>query len=193
MAARYALQGSHAVRSAGSNRSATLATRPCNRFSGGRNSGRICYSHFDMTVRMLALFSALSIAAAAQIPAEPPKVLRLVREIVKPGKAAAHEKLATISAHAMARWKYPVNLLALSALTGDEEGWTLESHDSFASVENAETFIEKSPALKWSLGQYEAQDGELVSARRRMLAAYRKDLSYRGEQLAQNLPKMRYM
>jgi hypothetical protein len=146
-----------------------------------------------MTVRMLALFFALSTIAAAQIPAAPPKVLRLVREVIKPGKAAAHEKLATISAHAMARWKYPVNLLALSAVTGDEESWTLESHDSFSSVENADTFIEKAPALKWSLGQYEAQNGELVSARRRMLAAYRKDLSYHGEQLAQTLPKMRYM
>jgi hypothetical protein len=146
-----------------------------------------------MTVRMLALFFALSFAATAQIPDEPPKVLRLVREIIKPGKAAAHEKLGTVLAHAMARGKYPVNFLALSALTGDEESWTLESHDSFASVENADTFIERAPVLKWSLGQYEAPDGELISARRRMLAAYRKDLSYHGEQLAQTLPKMRYM
>lgn len=146
-----------------------------------------------MTVRTLALFSVLSISAAAQIPAEPPNVLRLVRETIKPGRAAAHEKLETVLAHAMARGKYPVNLLGLSALTGDEESWTLEWHDSFSSVENADTFIEKAPVLKWSLGQYEAQDGELVSARRRMLAAYRKDLSYHGEQLAQTLPKMRYM
>jgi hypothetical protein len=146
-----------------------------------------------MTVRMPALFFLLSFAAAAQIPAEPPKVLRLVREIIKPGRAAAHEKLGTVLAHTMARGKYPVNFLALTALTGDEETWTLESHDSFASVENADTFIEKAPALKWSLSQYEAQDGELISAGRRLLAAYRKDLSYHGEQLAQTLPKMRYM
>ena len=146
-----------------------------------------------MTVRMPALFFALSFAAAAQIPSEPPKVLRLVRETIKPGRAAAHEKLGTVLAHTMARGKYPVNFLALSAVTGDEESWTLESHDSFASVENADTFIEKAPVLKWSLGRYEAQDGEFISARRRMLAAYRKDLSYHGEQLAQTLPKMRYM
>lgn len=146
-----------------------------------------------MPVRMVALFFALSFASAAQIPSEPPKVLRVVREIVKPGRAAAQERLGTVLAHAMARGKYPVNFLALSAVTGDQESWTLESHDSYGSVENADTFIEKTPALKWSLGQYEAQDGELVSATRRMLAAYRKDLSYHGEQLAQNLPKMRYM
>jgi hypothetical protein len=142
---------------------------------------------------MLALCFALSFAAAAQVPPEPPKVLRVVREIIRPGRAAAQERLGAILAHAKARGKYPVNFLALSAVTGDEESWTLESHDSFASVENADTFVEKTPALKWSLGQYEAQDGELVSARRRMIAAYRKDLSYHGEQLAQNLPKMRYM
>src|SRR5438045_1072607 len=145
-----------------------------------------------MPVRMLALFFAVSFAAA-QIPSEPPKVLRLVRETIKPGRAAAQERLGTVLAHAMARNKYPVNCLALSSITGDEETWTLESHDSFASVENADTFVEKTPVLKWSLGQYEAQDGEFISERRRILAAYRKDLSYHGAQLAQNLPKMRYM
>jgi len=60
-------------------------------------------------------------------------------------------------------------------------------------VEEADAFVEKTPALKWSLGQYDAQNGELVSAVRRLLAVYRKDLSYHGEQLAQGLPKMRYL
>jgi len=78
-------------------------------------------------------------------------------------------------------------------VSGESEVWLLESHESFASVEEADAFVEKTPALKWSLGQYDAQNGELVSAVRRLLAVYRKDLSYHGEQLAQGLPKMRYM
>src|SRR6185503_1160919 len=125
MAVRYALRGSRVARSPSSNPSATLATRLCNCFSSGRRSGLICYSHVDMPLRMLAFLFALSYVVLAQIPAEPPKVLRVVRETIKPGRAAAQERLGTILAHAMARWKYQVNFLALSAVTGEEECWTL--------------------------------------------------------------------
>jgi hypothetical protein len=139
---------------------------------------------FSLTVASLAL---------AQAPPEPPKVLRITRQTVKPGRAAAQERIGTLAAHAMARTKYPANLLALSSASGESEVWLLESHESFASVEDADAFVEKTPALKWSLGQYDAQNGELVSGVRRLLAVYRKDLSYHGEQLAQDLPKMRYL
>jgi len=93
----------------------------------------------------------------------------------------------------MARTKYPANVLALSSVSSESEVWLLESHESFASVEEADAFVEKTPALKWSLGQYDAQNGDLVSGVRRLLAVYRKDLSYHGEQLARGLPKMRYL
>ena len=140
----------------------------------------------------LAYLIAFSLAFA-QTPPEPPKVLRITRQTIKPGRAAAQERIGTLAAHALARTKYPANVLALSSLSGESEAWLLESHESFASVEEADTFVEKTPALKWSLGQYDAQDGELVSGVRRLLAVYRKDLSYHGEQLAQDLPKMRYL
>src|SRR6266851_4093535 len=145
------------------------------------------------STRGLAFFLITALSAFAQTPQEPPKVLRITRQTVKPGRAAAQERIGTLTAHAMARTKYPANLLALSSVSGESEVWLLESHESFASVEEADAFVEKTPALKWSLGQYDAQNGELVSAMRRMLAVYRKDLSYHGEQLAQGLPKMRYL
>src|SRR2546426_790363 len=58
--------------------------------------------------------------------------------------------------------------------------------------EAADTFVGNSPALRWNLNQLEAQDAELVSSTRRLLAVYRKDLSYRGDQLALRLPNTRY-
>ena len=151
-----------------------------------------------MAIRTAALLLLLGFAAAAQGPSEPPpreppKVLRIVRQVIKPGKTAAQEKIASAAVRAMSRTKYPANLLALSSLSGDDEVWTLESHDSFVSVENADAFVEKTPALKWSLGQYEAQAGESIAQVRRLLAIYRPDLSYHGAQLAQDLPKMRYV
>src|SRR5579859_4475186 len=141
----------------------------------------------------LVCFLIAASLAFAQIPPEPPKVLRISRQSIKPGKAAAHERIWTLAAHAMARTKYPANVLALSSASGESEVWLLESHESFESVEEADAFVEKTIPLKWSLGQYDAQNGELVSAVQRLLAVYRKDLSYHGEQLAQDLPKMRYL
>ena len=148
---------------------------------------------FYRSSRGLAFWWIAASLAFAQISPEPPKVLRITRQIVKPGRAAAAERTGTLAAHAMARTKYPANLLALSSVSGESEIWILESHESFASVEEADAFVEKTSALKWSLGQYDAQSGELVSGVRRLLAVYRKDLSFHGEQLAQGLPKMRYL
>ena len=148
---------------------------------------------FDRATRGLAFLLITASLAIAQTPPGPPKVLRITRQIVKPGRVAAQERIGTLAAHAMARTKYPANVLALSSVSGESEVWQLESHESFASVEAADVFIEKTPALKWSLGQYEAQNGDLVSGARRLLAVYRQDLSYQGEQLARDLPKMRYL
>ncbi len=145
------------------------------------------------STRGLAFFLITALSAFAQTPPEPPKVLRITRQTVKPGRATAQERIGILAAHAMARTKYPANVLALNSASGESEVWSLESHESFVSVEEADAFVEKTPALKWSLGQYDAQSGELVSGVRRLLAVYRKDLSYHGEQLAQDLPKMRYL
>jgi hypothetical protein len=133
-------------------------------------------------------------AALAQTPpAAPPQVLRIVREVIRPGKAAAQEKAAALAARAVGRSKYPANFLALTTVSGEREIWILESHDSFESIERADAFAEKTPAVRWWLGQLEAQDSDGLSAMRRLLATYRPDMSYRGDQFAAALPKMRYM
>ncbi len=120
-------------------------------------------------------------------------MLRITRQTLKPGAVAEQEKLAATAARALARAKYPANFLALSSMSGEPETWIVESHDSFASVEAAAAFVENTPAVKWWLGQYEAQSGASVTQVRRLLAIYRPDLSYRGDRLAQDLPKMRYV
>jgi len=144
-------------------------------------------------MRRWLLWLGAAAAAFAQAPPEPPKVLRIARYSLRPGRSAAQERIGGILARAMGRAKYPANFIALSSVSGEAGVWIIESHDSFASVESADAFVDNTPALKWSVGQFEAQNGELVSGERRLLAAYRKDLSYRGEQLAQGLPKMRYV
>ena len=139
---------------------------------------------------------ALVVAAAAVAqtpPAAPSKVLRIIREVIRPGKAVAQEKAAALAARSVSRSKYPANFLAMTTVSGEREIWILESHDSFESIEHADAFAEKTPAVKWWLGQLEAQDSDGLSGMRRLLATYRPDMSYRGDQFASTLPKMRYM
>lgn len=142
---------------------------------------------------MKTLLILLVAATAAAQTSSPPQVLRIIRQAIKPGAGAEHEKIGANIARGVARAKYPANFLALRSLSGVPETWILESHDSFASVEAATTFVENTPAVKWWLGQYEAQSGAAISEVRRMLAIYRPDLSYRGDQFAQDLPKTRYV
>ncbi len=142
-------------------------------------------------MRVLAFL--LCAASALAQTAGPPAVLRIIRQTMKPGAVAEQEKLAATAARALARARYPANFLALSSITGGLETWIVESHDSFASVEAASTFVENTPAVKWWLSQYEAQAGAAVTDVRRILAIFRPDLSYRGDQFAMDLPKMRYM
>ena len=142
---------------------------------------------------MKALLLVLAAAGAAAQSPTPPQVLRIIRQGIKPGASAEHEKIGASVARGVARAKYPANFLALSSISGVPETWILESHDSFASVEAATSFVDSTPAVKWWLSQYEAQSGASITEVRRLLAIYRSDLSYGGDQFAQNLPKMRYM
>ena len=142
---------------------------------------------------MKALLVFLAAVGAAAQTSGPPQVLRIIRQSIKPGAGAEHEKIGANIARGVARAKYPANFLALSSISGLPETWILESHDSFASVEAATTFVESTPAVKWWLGQYETQAGAANNEIRRMLAIYRPDLSYRGDQFAQDMPKMRYV
>jgi len=116
-------------------------------------------------------------------------MLRIFREEVKPGMGEAHEKVEANYVHAVARAKFPVHYLALSSLSGTNEVWFVEAHDSYASIEKAEAAIDKLPALKQELGQIGAQDGGLLTGGRTLTLAFREGLSYRP---GVNVAQMRY-
>ena len=76
---------------------------------------------FWIAVMGLAGSAALGMAQAA----EPPNVLRIVREDVKPGKGAAHEKNEMGYVRAFSKTGYP-NYIALEAMTGASQVWFVE-------------------------------------------------------------------
>jgi hypothetical protein len=128
----------------------------------------------------------------AQTPTEPPAVLRITREVVKPGKNAAHDKTESMFVRAATHAKYPAHYIAMNAIAGPNEVWFLEADDSFAAMEKADQVLDTEP-FKAEWQQASSADGDLLSGVSNVIAVYRKDLSYRGEQGMAALPKARYV
>jgi hypothetical protein len=121
---------------------------------------------------------------------EPPAVMGIIREAVKEGHSAAHEKVEADWSGAMRKHNVPYHDLALTSMTGPSEALFLLAFKSFAEVEQAGKEMQK-PALRAEIDLLEARDGELRSTSRTMYAVYRKDMSYRPELV--NIGKTRYV
>jgi hypothetical protein len=146
-------------------------------------------------MRTIVICTAASLfcgITAAQAQNDPPPVIRVYVEQVKPGKSAAHEKSESSYVKAFAKANYPAHYIALSTMTGPDEVWFVEEHASFAEVEQVEK-ASQAPPLKADLEMASATDGEYLSAARSLIGVYRKDLSYHGEQAVGGLPKARYL
>jgi hypothetical protein len=118
-----------------------------------------------------------------------PKVLRIYREEMKPGRGGEHEKVEAGYVRAFQKANWPLHYIAINSLTGPSEAWFLEAHDSFASIEKEETDVEKMPELKAELTSLDAQDGELRTGGRGIIATFQPDLSFKpdsGGPLAQD-------
>src|SRR5262245_19404965 len=74
------------------------------------------------------------VAAQDQPPEAPAKVLQIIREEIKAGRASAHETYESgyVKAYAAAR-RAPY--LAMSTLTGPSEAWYLVPFASYAALE----------------------------------------------------------
>ena len=73
------------------------------------------------------LLCALPFLAQAQGPTEPPVYLRFLRTLGRPD-------MPLIQSYAAAQ--ADVTVIAATSISGDPETWLLESHDSFASIED---------------------------------------------------------
>ena len=146
-------------------------------------------------MRKLWGFLALSVAGmvpvfAQEAPVGPPPVLNIIREMIKEGKSAAHEKTESEFARAYRKAKFPLHYLALTSMSGASEVWFLDAYPSFAAWEQYQNEQDKEP-LKSELEMAESHDGPLREPGRSMWAVYRKDMSYRPETL--NVGKTRFV
>lgn len=133
----------------------------------------------------------LAAVAQAQAPAPPPKVIAIFEENVKVGKDAAHEKLESNWARTWVNAKWPGQTLAMKTIAGPSQAWFVEPYESMASFEKLQHDTDKMTALTAQTDLLSAQDGELLTGARRIIATYREDLSY----LPANglpVPRLRY-
>lgn len=136
-----------------------------------------------------SVFSALAQTPAPQMP---PKVLRIIREEVKPYQETPHAKVESAWIKVFAKANWSVSQLSMTSMSGPPEAWFISSYDSFAAVEKEGQEFEKHPTLKNEVAQFANLDKDLLRGVSTIMAVFSKDLSYRSEQLMANLPKSRY-
>ena len=109
-----------------------------------KNALRVC------TLLGFALVNASPVAAqAGPTPpeADPPNLLAIYREEVKPGKAAAHSSNEQAWAAAFTKGQAPIHWLGMTTIAGPNEAWFFSRYDSFAALQKVQDAMESSAAL----------------------------------------------
>jgi hypothetical protein len=139
------------------------------------------------------LFGGLNIVAAQEKSEGmmgPPKVLVIIREFLKPGKAGmTHEKAESAFVQAFARAKWPTHYFAVDSLSGKPRSLFLVGYDSFESWEKDTRAVQKNAALAAALDRAGGADGELLSDSDTGVFRYREDYSLR---VPMDIAHMRY-
>jgi hypothetical protein len=141
----------------------------------------------SLLVLCLALGTAL--VAGAQEKAAglmgPPKVLTVIREVLKPGKGgAAHEKTERAFIQAMTVANSPEHYIALDSLTGVSRSLFFTGYDSFAQWEERQMADQKNATLSAALDRAAEADGELLQSYESGVYVLREDQSYNPGDLA---------
>jgi len=143
-------------------------------------------------VAAIALCAACAGRLPAQMPEAAPNVLMLMREQIKPGREAAHEKSEEAWSRIFRKGNLAAHYLGMTSESGPPEAWFLLPFDSFAAMEKVNAEITRSPVAS----EFEAAgaaDAEMRTGSRVWLAIFRGDLSYRPGDAMTSLPKCRHV
>lgn len=137
--------------------------------------------------RVLVLFAVIALLACPAIVAAqagemqaPPKILEIVRENSKPGKAIAHRKHEAAWTQAFAKAGYP-HMLTISSVTGPDEDWFMTGFETFAQMEKVNESLDTNPALQQAMTTFSPKETDFVSESRMVIARYRPELSYKTD------------
>jgi hypothetical protein len=144
-----------------------------------------------MKNKFVLCVAALLLLGGSILPllAQPPKVLLIEREEIKPGKAAAHEKEAHGYVQLFTRAKSEGHWLGLSPISGNEnEAVFLAGYPSFEAMEKDHMNMEKAEggALMAEMEKLDAQGADMHASQRAMVAVLRENLSYRLQDITRD-------
>jgi hypothetical protein len=133
------------------------------------------------------LFGIASVTAAQEKAGMmgPPKVLTVIREVLKPGKGGAtHEKTERAFIQAMTVANSPEHYIALDSLTGVSRSLFFTGYDSFAQWEERQMADQKNATLSAALDRAAEADGELLQSYESGVYVLREDQSSNPGDLA---------
>ncbi|MGH9497603.1 MAG: hypothetical protein ACRD3L_00520 [Terriglobales bacterium] len=129
-------------------------------------------------------------AVVAQQTEPPPKVLSVVREVLKPGKSGmGHERSESAFVQAFSHAKWPSHYLAVDSLSGKPRSLFLAGYDSFEAWEKDTNALQKNGALAAAFDHAEAADGELLSEISMSAFTYSEEYSFNS---SVDIAHMRY-
>lgn len=143
-----------------------------------------------------ALVTAAVVSAAAQDQSSstvsPPKILTILREYVKPGKAGTvHEKSETAFVQAMAHAKWPTHYLGMTSLSGKSRSLFFSGYDSFEAWEKDAAAQDKNAMLSAAMDRAGVVDGELLDSMDTGVFMYNAEYSL-NQQAEHATPATRY-
>ncbi len=130
------------------------------------------------------LFGGFSIVAAQEksdTSMNPPKILVIYREYLKPGRAGSiHEKSERAFVKAFSNAKWPTHYFAADSLSGRPRTLFFQGYDSFDAWEKDHVAMMKNPALGALLDKAALADGDLLSDTDQSVLSLREDQSLRS-------------
>ncbi|HAB16693.1 MAG TPA: hypothetical protein PLX89_21620 [Verrucomicrobiota bacterium] len=126
---------------------------------------------------LLVTLSNLASALSQDLPKTQPKLLTIIREEVKVGRAAEHSKHEAGWPAAYEKAKSPDYYLALVSMTGPSEVWYVVPAESYTQVAESMKREDKDPVLSAELARLALADAEYVSRVTTVNAVARPELS----------------
>jgi hypothetical protein len=121
-------------------------------------------------------------ASAMPATGMPPKVLTVVREYTKPGKAGTtHEKAESAFVQAMSQAKWPSRYLAVESLSGKSRALFLTGYESFDAWEKDFLAMQKNKTLSAALDRAALADGELLTEMDSAVLTFHEEYSLRPQ------------
>jgi len=135
------------------------------------------YGRLPQVALLTVLFSGPSMVFAQGLPTKQPNLITIVREEVKVGRSADHEKIEAGWPAAYEKAKSPDYYLALTSMTGANEAWYISNFESHAAQADSLKRDDSDPVLSAELTRLSRADAEVLNGLRTIQARARTDLS----------------